>query len=88
MAHLSGAIAAGFRPLPQPAIDAALVAEHALSEQLVEEFLASDIVAIGAPMCTFSAPTQLKAWINRIAQPGRTFATPLPGPKAWQAANS
>lgn len=73
IAHLSGAIAAGFRPLPQPDSDAASVAEHALSEQLVDEFLASDIVVIGAPMYNFSVPTQLKAWIDRIAQPGRTF---------------
>ncbi|MBV6671480.1 FMN-dependent NADH-azoreductase [Xanthomonas axonopodis pv. phyllanthi] len=79
--HLSGAIAAGFRPLPQPASDAALVAEHALSEQLVEEFLASDIVVIGAPMYNFSVPTQLKAWIDRIAQPGRTFRYTANGPE-------
>ncbi|MEA5122647.1 FMN-dependent NADH-azoreductase [Xanthomonas floridensis] len=81
VAHLTGAIAAGFRPLPQPASDTALVAEHALSEQLVEEFLTSEIVVMGAPMYNFSVPTQLKAWIDRIAQPGRTFQYTATGPQ-------
>jgi FMN-dependent NADH-azoreductase len=47
--------------------------EDALSDKLVEEFLAADAVVIGAPMCNFSLPTPLKAWIDRIAQAGRTF---------------
>ena len=28
---------------------------------------------IGAPLYNFSLPSQLKAWIDRIAQLGRTF---------------
>src|SRR5690606_3595827 len=47
--------------------------ENAVSEQLVSQFLAADVVVIGAPFYNFSIPTQLKAWIDRIAQPGRTF---------------
>jgi FMN-dependent NADH-azoreductase len=39
----------------------------------LEEFIASDIVVIGAPMYNFSIPTQLKAWIDRIAVAGKTF---------------
>jgi FMN-dependent NADH-azoreductase len=31
------------------------------------------VVVIGAPMYNFSVPSQLKAWIDRIAQTGRTF---------------
>jgi FMN-dependent NADH-azoreductase len=38
-----------------------------------EEFLQSDIVVIGAPMYNFSIPSQLKAWIDRIVVPDRTF---------------
>lgn len=47
--------------------------ENALSERLVSQFLAADVVVVGAPFYNFSIPTQLKAWIDRLAQPGRTF---------------
>lgn len=47
--------------------------EIALSEQLVEEFLAAEVLVIGAPMYNFSIPSQLKAWFDRILVKGRTF---------------
>ena len=47
--------------------------ENAVSERLVSQFLASDVIVIGAPFYNFSIPTQLKAWIDRLAQAGRTF---------------
>ena len=47
--------------------------ENAVSERLVSQFLAADVVVIGAPLYNFTIPTQLKAWIDRIAQSGRTF---------------
>ncbi|MDZ4359171.1 MAG: FMN-dependent NADH-azoreductase [Variovorax sp.] len=47
--------------------------ENALSEKLVTQFLAADVVVIGAPLYNFTIPTQLKAWIDRLAQVGRTF---------------
>lgn len=56
-------------------------AENAISEQLVSQFLAADVVVIGAPLYNFSIPTQLKAWIDRIAQQGRTFTYTATGPK-------
>ena len=40
---------------------------------LLDEFLAADIVVIGAPMYNFSIPSQLKAWIDRIVIAGKTF---------------
>lgn len=54
--------------------------ENALSERLVRQFLEADVVVIGAPMYNFSVPTQLKAWIDRIAQAGRTFKYTEAGP--------
>jgi FMN-dependent NADH-azoreductase len=39
----------------------------------LDEFLAADTVVIGAPMYNFSVPSQLKAWIDRIAVAGETF---------------
>ena len=46
--------------------------ELALTETLLEELFAADVVVIGAPMYNFSIPSQLKAWLDR-AQAGRTF---------------
>jgi FMN-dependent NADH-azoreductase len=48
-------------------------AERAQSNTVLDEFLAADIVVIGAPMYNFTAPSQLKAWIDRILTPGKTF---------------
>lgn len=47
--------------------------ENAISEALVSQFLAADVLVVGAPLYNFTIPTQLKAWIDRIAQVGRTF---------------
>lgn len=40
---------------------------------VIDEFLAADTVVIGAPMYNFGIPSQLKAWIDRIAVAGKTF---------------
>jgi len=40
---------------------------------VVDEFLAADIVLIGAPMYNFTLSTQLKAWIDRILIAGKSF---------------
>src|SRR3954469_15100543 len=55
--------------------------ENEVSERLVSQFLAADVVVIGAPMYNFSVPSQLKAWIDRIAQAGRTFRYTEKGPQ-------
>ena len=55
--------------------------ENAVSERLVAQFLAADVVVIGAPFYNFSIPSQLKAWIDRLAQPGRTFRYTANGPE-------
>ncbi|KAB2895159.1 MAG: FMN-dependent NADH-azoreductase [Burkholderiaceae bacterium] len=54
--------------------------ENAVSEALVSQFLASDVIVIGTPFYNFTIPTQLKAWIDRIAQSGRTFKYTDKGP--------
>jgi FMN-dependent NADH-azoreductase len=55
--------------------------ENAVSEALVAQFLASDVIVVGAPLYNFSIPSQLKSWIDRVAQAGRTFAYTANGPK-------
>ena len=78
--HLS-ADSLGFR-LPAGSTDLSDVQrrENAVSEALVSQFLAADVLVIGAPMYNFAIPTQLKAWIDRIAQAGRTFKYTEKGP--------
>ena len=41
--------------------------------KVIDEFLAADTLVIGAPMYNFGIPSQLKAWIDRIAVVGKTF---------------
>lgn len=69
-------------PLPHwaPAPDAANPAERGGSEAL-DEFLAADVVVVGAPMYNFSIPSTLKAWIDRLAIAGKTFRYSAAGPE-------
>jgi FMN-dependent NADH-azoreductase len=62
-----------------------LAAGRAASDAILDEFLAADIVVIGAPMYNFSLPSQLKAWIDRILVPGKTFAYGPEGVKGLAA---
>src|SRR5215469_3217642 len=47
--------------------------EAARNSAVLEEFLAADVLVIGAPLYNFSIPSQLKAWIDRVSVAGRTF---------------
>jgi len=62
-------------PLPH------LTLEAFADSSVVDEFLAADTVVIGAPMYNFTLPTQLKAWIDRIAIAGKTFRYTEKGPE-------
>lgn len=50
-------------------------------EDVLEEFLAADTIVVGAPMYNFSIPSQLKAWVDRIAVNGKTFRYTENGPE-------
>jgi FMN-dependent NADH-azoreductase len=52
----------------------------------LDEFLAADVVVVGAPMYNFSIPSQLKAWIDRIAVAGKTFRYTEKGPEGLAGA--
>jgi len=54
-------------------VDASTQAEFAETNVVLDEFLAADIVVLGAPMYNFGIPSQLKAWIDCLASPGKTF---------------
>ena len=71
----------GFRlGLAHESLTEAQKRENALTEKLLAQFLAADVVVVGAPMYNFSVPSQLKAWIDRVAQAGRTFKYTEQGP--------
>ena len=78
--HLTGAHMAAWKgaAVTHPALKADL----ATGDTLIEELIAADILAIGAPMYNFSPPTQLKAWIDRVCVAGRTFRYTANGPES------
>jgi FMN-dependent NADH-azoreductase len=55
--------------------------ENAITERYLQQFLAADVVVLGAPFYNFSIPSQLKVWLDRLAQPGRTFRYTANGPQ-------
>jgi len=77
--HLGGAqFAARFGAPPE---DAGTRADVAADAAALEEFLAADILVIGAPMYNFTVSSQLKAWIDRILVAGKTFRYGAAGPE-------
>jgi FMN-dependent NADH-azoreductase len=44
------------------------------SDQLTDELLGSDLLVIATPMWNFGIPSALKAWIDLVVRPGRTFS--------------
>ncbi len=64
-------------PLPHMTLDTFMTLD---SGDDVQQFLDADIVVIGAGFYNFSIPSQLKAWIDRIAVRGKTFAYGESGP--------
>lgn len=53
----------------------------ALSDTLVEELEAADLIIIGTPIYNFGVPAALKAWIDLVARAGRTFRYTEAGPE-------
>jgi FMN-dependent NADH-azoreductase len=78
LAHLSGSHLAAAQGAPTPA---ELGPDLAASAAALDEFLAADVVVIGAPMYNFTIPSQLKAWIDRVLVAGKTFSYGANGPQ-------
>jgi FMN-dependent NADH-azoreductase len=70
LSHLSGSHLAAAQGA-QPPVE--VQEDLAAGQAVLEEFLAADIVVLGAPMYNFTIPSQLKAWIDRILVAGKTF---------------
>jgi FMN-dependent NADH-azoreductase len=54
--------------------------ENEISERLVSQFLAADVIVIGAPMYNFGITVQLKSWFDAIARAGVSFKYGPTGP--------
>jgi FMN-dependent NADH-azoreductase len=70
--HQSGTLLAarGLDPAARSPDQARDVAE---ADAVLDEFLAADVVVLGAPMYNFGIPSQLKSWIDHLAVSGKTF---------------
>ena len=77
--HLTEAMmGAFFTPAEQRGEQA--TADIKISDTLVDELLAADILVLAAPMYNFSVPSTVKAWIDHVARAGRTFQYTATGP--------
>src|SRR6201996_6422843 len=77
--HLGGATVGAFFT-PADKRSAEQQAAIALSDALVAEIQAADVVVIGAPMYNYNIPSVLKAYFDHIARAGLTFKYSETGP--------
>ncbi|QFT01799.1 FMN-dependent NADH-azoreductase (plasmid) [Labrenzia sp. THAF191b] len=54
---------------------------QALSDELIAELKAADLLVIGAPMYNFGIPSTLKAWFDYVLRAGVTFSYSEAGPE-------
>ena len=55
----------------------------ALSDALIDELFAADMIVLAVPMHNFAPPSRLKAWIDHVVRAGRTFAYGANGPQGF-----
>ncbi|MGZ5198639.1 MAG: FMN-dependent NADH-azoreductase [Telluria sp.] len=70
--HLDGREFLAMR-MQQVPDDADALAQIAPGNAVLEEFLAADVIVLGVAFYNFGIASQLKAWVDRIAVPGKTF---------------
>jgi FMN-dependent NADH-azoreductase len=56
-----------------PVEEESLRASAHQSDQLTNELLESELLVMATPMWNFGIPSALKAWIDLVVRPGRTF---------------
>lgn len=61
--------------------NAAQAAAQKLSDELIAEVKAADVLVIGAPMYNFGIPSTLKAWFDYVLRAGVTFRYTEAGPE-------
>jgi len=78
--HINEAFASS-RALPPDRQGEAALRALALSDALIDELRAADVIVIAVPMHNFGIPSSLKAWIDHVVRPGRTFTYSEQGPR-------
>jgi FMN-dependent NADH-azoreductase len=76
--HLTEETLAGVRGEPKTDAERAT---RALSDDLIAELRAADIIVIGAPMYNFGVATSLRAWFDHVLRAGETFRYSEAGPR-------
>ena len=61
--------------------NAAQAAAQKLSDELIAEVKAADVLVIGAPMYNFGIPSTLKSWFDYVLRAGVTFRYTEAGPE-------
>lgn len=62
---------------PEAERDAAQRALLALSDRLIDELAAADVIVMAVPMHNYGMPAALKAWIDQVVRINRTFTFDL-----------
>ncbi len=76
--HLTPVSVAGVRTIAQTEQE---LETRALSDQLIAELQAADLIVIGAPMYNFSILSSLRTWFDHVLRPRVTFAYGASGPE-------
>ena len=71
--HIDAAFVSG-RALPPAERNPAQARALALSDALIDELEAADVIVLAVPMHNFGIPSSLKAWIDHVVVPKRTFS--------------
>jgi len=78
--HLSAARFAAFTT-PEAERTAEQHAVVAVSDKLIAELRAADVIVLGLPMYNFGVPSTLKAYFDHVARAGVTFRYTSEGPR-------
>jgi FMN-dependent NADH-azoreductase len=76
--HLTESTVSAIRGTPETP---AGQATQALSDQLIAELDAADLIVIGAPMYNFGMASTLKTWFDHVLRAGITFRYTAEGPE-------
>jgi FMN-dependent NADH-azoreductase len=83
--HLTEDTVSAIRGAPET--DAGRVTQ-ALSDELIAELQAADLIVIGAPMYNFGMTSTLKAWFDHVLRAGITFRYTAEGPEGLVTASA
>ena len=78
--HIGSAYLAGLGAKPgQHTAEQAIALS--VSDNLIDEVAAADLLVLAVPMHNFGPPSTLKAWLDHVIRGGRTFAYTQNGPQ-------